>query len=287
VALITVLAIALAFPPVRAVANSFLQLFRVEQVRLLPVNMEALSQEMQSSQNLEALFTENVDVVRQGERQEVSTFDEAAGLAGFSLRQLTGVEGPTRFMVEPASAMTFKVDLELARGALREMGRGDIQLPDSLDGAVVKIDAPVSVTALIGDCGRIERQDPDVPVDTSKEPPICTTFTQAPSPSVSAPPEMDLTQMGQLYLQVLGMDEEEARLYAASVDWATTLVMPVPQGSGEYEEISVDGVKGLYVDYQYHRSQDYTLMWVKDGILYMLTGSGDRDAALELAASLK
>jgi hypothetical protein len=98
---------------------------------------------------------------------------------------------------------------------------------------------------------------------------------------------MDLTQMGQLYLQVLGMDEEEARLYAASVDWATTLVMPVPQGSGEYEEISVDGVKGLYVDYQYHRSQDYTLMWVKDGILYMLTGSGDRDAALELAASLK
>jgi len=286
-ALIAVLAVALAFPQVRAVANSFLQLFRVEQVRLLPVDMEALSEEMESSQNLEALFTDSVAVEQSGERREVTTFDEAAALAGFPLRQLTGAEGSTRFMVEPAGTMTFKVDLEMARSALREMGRDEIQLPDSLEGAVVKVEAPTSVTALIGECGKIERQDPDMPATEPAEPQACTVFTQAPSPAISAPPEMDLEQMGQLYLQVLGMSEEEARLYAASVDWATTLVMPVPQSGGEYEEVTVDGVQGLFHKTIHYNTEDYALMWVKDGIVYLLNGVGSRSDALDLVASLK
>jgi len=286
IALVAVLAISMAFPPVRAAANSFLQLFRVEQVRLLPMDTEALSQEMHSSKTLEALFTENVDVQRQGESQEVTTFKEAAALAPFAPRQLTGVEGPSRFMVEPGGTMTFKVDLEMARAALREMGRSDIQLPDSLEGAVVKMEVPVTVTTIIGECALPEPQDPDTQSSRPYRPIECTTFTQAPSPSISAPPELDLVQMGEIYLQVLGMSEEEAKLYAASVDWATTLVMPVPQnGRGEFEEIAVDGVQGLFIASEY--SDNFSLMWVKDGTLYLLTGTGDQTKALELVASLK
>jgi hypothetical protein len=288
VALVAVLAVALAFPQVRAAANSFLQLFRVEQVRMLPVDIDALAGDMEASQNLEALFTENVQVEEKGERRDVASFDEAAAAAGFPLRRLTGVTGPERYEVDPGASLTFKIDLEMARGALREMGRDDIQLPDSLEGAVVRVDASASVITMIGECAQAERrQNPDAPDQPPAEPPQCTTLLQAPSPSVSAPPEMDLQKMGELYLQVLGMDAEEAQIYASSVDWATTLVMPVPQNRGNYEEVTVDGVQGVLVALPYRYPQEYTLMWVKDGIVHVLNGAGDKAAALELAASLQ
>jgi len=124
IALVAVLAVALAFPQVRAAADSFLQMFRVEQVRLLPVDMNQLSSEMRSSEQLEALFTENVQVEKKGEPTDVGTFDEAAALAGFPLRRLSGVEGDARYSVEPGATMTFKVDLQWpARRCARSAAR--------------------------------------------------------------------------------------------------------------------------------------------------------------------
>ncbi|MDI6695529.1 MAG: zf-HC2 domain-containing protein [Anaerolineales bacterium] len=286
IALVAVLAISLAFPSVRAIANSFLQLFRVEQVRVISVDMDDLPGRMESSAQLEAFFSKNVQIEEQGEPQEVATLEEASALAGMPLRALAGE--PVQYSYQPGGAATFTIDLELLRAVLREMGRSDVQLPDSLDGAVVKVQIPGSVISQVGDCQSSQRAGSADPDQRSlNKLSDCITFFQMPSPSVSAPPELDIAQLGQIYLQVLGMSETEAAQFASKVDWTTTFVIPIPQGSADYKEVQVDGVTGALLQFRRGSGPGYMLIWVKNGVVYVLSGFGNKNAALEAAAALK
>ena len=284
--LVAALAVSLAFPSVRAIANSFLQLFRVEQVRVISVNMDALPGRMESSAQLEAFFSKNVQIEEQGEPQEVATLEEASALAGMPLRELPGE--PAQYLYQPGGAATITIDLELLRGVLREMGRSDVQLPDSLDGAVVKVQIPDSVITQVGDCQSSQRAGVAEPGQGSpNQSSDCVIFFQMPSPSVSAPPELDVAQLGQIYLQVLGMSETEAAQFASKVDWTTTFVIPIPQGSADYKEVQVDGVTGALLQFRRGSGPGYMLIWVKNGVVYVLSGFGNKNAALEAAAALK
>lgn len=285
-ALVAVLSVAMAFPPVRAAASSFLQLFRVEQVRIVPVDMNSFSTGMESSAQFEALFAENLELEENGEPQETTDAAEAAALAGITLR-LPAEETPEVFMVQPGGTATFTVDLELARAVLREVGRAEVALPDELDGAKIKIEIPSGVVALLGEC-RTPRRDPsDLPRQPGEDWDRCSTLTQLPSPSVSAPPDMDIAALGKIYMQVLGMTESQAALFASNVDWATTFVVPIPREEAEYAEVTVDGVSGTLITFGKGYRPSYTLLWVKDGMVYVLSGSGKADKALQIAATIQ
>lgn len=286
-ALVAVLAISLAFPPVQAIANSFLKLFRVQQVQVVPVDTERLAGEMRQSTRLEGLFSENVQVEEGGEPQEVASAEEASALLGLPVRLPAALQEKPKIMLQPGGSVTFTVDLELMRAVMQEMNRADIQLPDSLEGAVVKLDVPASVVALYGDCQVDERQmtDPDGP--TSADFPACTSFFQMPSPSVDAPPDLNVAQMGEIYLQVLGMTSEEAARFSSNVDWTSTFVIPVPRYGAEYQEVQVDGVTGTLIEHREYGESAFLLLWVKDGVVYALGGPGKADQALQIAASLK
>jgi hypothetical protein len=286
-ALVAVLAVSLAFPPVQAVANSFLKLFRVEQVRVVPVDTERLAGQMEQSTRLEGLFSESVKIEEGGEPQEVSSAEEASAQLGLQVRLPAALEDKPKIMVQPGGNVTFTIDLELMRAVMQEMNRPDIQLPDSLDGAVVKLEIPAGVVALYGDCQMEERpmNDPDAPSEVNF--PDCTSFFQMPSPSVDAPPDLDVAQMGEIYLQVLGLTPEEAARFSSNVDWTSTFVIPVPRYSAEYKEVQVDGVTGTLIETARYGGQDFLLLWVKDGVIYALGGAGGADDALQIAASLK
>lgn len=288
-ALVAVLAIAMAFPPVRAAASSFLQLFRVEQVRIIPIDMDTFNTGMESSAQFEALFAENVEVAENGEPQETTDAAEAAALAGIALR-LPAAEDPERFMVQPGGTATLTVDLEMVGAVLREIGRGDVQLPQDLDGAQIRIQIPTGVAALLGDCPapRQDMGDPDDPDNYHSEDwDRCTTLMQMPSPSISAPPDMDIEELGKIYMQVLGMTESDAALFAENVDWATTFVVPIPRNEAEYEEVQVDGVAGTLITSGMDYRPSYTLLWVKDGMVYVLNGPGGATEALQTAATIR
>jgi hypothetical protein len=51
--------------------------------------------------------------------------------------------------------------------------------------------------------------------------------------------------------------------------------------------VQVDGVTGTLIEYYRYGDQAYMLVWVKDGIVYALSGPGEADQALQIAASLK
>jgi hypothetical protein len=84
------------------------------------------------------------------------------------------------------------------------------------------------------------------------------------------------------------MTPEEAAQFSQNVDWTTTLVIPIPRNGTEYQDVLVDGVEGTLI-MQSERSNfpHYLLVWIKDGIVYGLTGPGMADSALEIANSME
>ncbi|MFC2054135.1 anti-sigma factor family protein [Chloroflexota bacterium] len=285
-AVIALLVVSLAFAPVRAIANTFLGLFRVEQVRVVEFSAQDLPGELGSSSQFEYIMSNDVDIQERGELQEVTSPEEASALAGFPVRLPAQIEGQETLEVLPGGDVTFNVNLEQIRTVLSDIGRADIELPDSLDGATVFVDIQAGVQAKYGECEFDLEED----LENHQTPRRldCTTFLQIPSPTVSAPPGLDIVQIGEAFLQVTGMSPEEAADFARSVDWTTTLIIPVPRYGSEHEEVQVDGVTGTLIqEYGYKMDDRYLLIWVKDGILHALSGPGDSTAALEIASSLK
>jgi hypothetical protein len=287
-AIVTILAVSLTFPSVRALANSFLGLFRVEQIQVIEFDADKVSEQMESSSQLEQILGDNVQFEELGEPQEVASAAEASDLAGFEVRLPEDMDSEMALTLQPGANMTFNADIDLIQTVLDEIGRSDIQLPPGIDGAQVELDIPASVTAQYGQCDFEELpkpEDGEHPIKDAGREMNCTSFMQVPSPTISAPPGLDIAKIGEAYLQLLGMSQEEAESFSQNVDWTTTFIVPIPQYYADYEEVTVDGVTGTYIQNKY--ASWYVLLWVKDGIVHSLSGPENKAEALSIANSLK
>ena len=290
--LVVILAISMAFAPVRAIANSFLGLFRVQQIQVVQVNPGNLPEQLGSSYQLEYFMSNDMQIQQQGEIEIVSSPAEASQLAGISVRLPPGMNTEPILEVSPQAQITFTVQLALVQAVLEEIGREDISLPPEIDGAVVTVDLPHMVNASYGDCYSDDTEmlpegyDPDDP--TLARLPDCTTLVQMFSPQVNAPEGLDLTRLGEAYLQLLGMEPGEAAQFSQNIDWASTLVIPIPVYEATYREVEVDGVRGtLILGDQGDYGQQYVLIWIKGEIVYVLTGPGNASTAIRLGNSLR
>jgi hypothetical protein len=110
---------------------------------------------------------------------------------------------------------------------------------------------------------------------------------EMPSPSVDAPPDLDVARLVELGLQFTGMSAEQAKAYAASIDWTSTLVIPIPNNAATYQQVSVDGVTGTLIQRPSDDAPQYVLVWVKDGIIYAISALGsDSASAINMANSM-
>lgn len=282
------LAGALAFEPARTLANEFLALFRVEQVRVVQFDSEDLPQKLENSSQLEYIFSNDVQVEETGEARQVASLEEASALLSFPARLPTQIDEQPKFIVQPSGKLDMKIDLDLVRGVLKDIEREDIQLPDELDGAHISIEIPSGLAAYYGTCDLEigeEPVDPDQPIKRSDWE-SCTTLMQIPSPVISAPPDLDLNKIGEAYLQILGMDAQEAASFASSVNWTSTFIVPIPRYSVDYEEAIVAGTKATLIYDKEGYNQHYLLLWIRDGVVFVLGGWGDKLEALQIANSI-
>jgi hypothetical protein len=286
VGVLAILAIALLFPSVRAVANSFLGLFRVQQITLIPVDSGDMPDRLAASKQLESLMSDEANFEDVGEYQVVQDAAQASELAGIPVRLPADLGQPAQIEVQPGGKMSMTIDLPRIQAVLEEIGRSDIQLPPEIDGAQVSVEIPVAVQASFGDCNYEAGEfDPD---QSPQLPRDCTTLLQAASPEINAPPGLDIARLGQAFLEVMGMPPEKAAEFSQSVDWSNTLVIPVPRNIGSFKEVTVDGVPGKLVWDRYQPDEpQYMLMWVKDGVVYGLSGQGEKEEALQIANSLQ
>lgn len=285
------LAVSLAFPPVRAIANNFLGLFRVQQFTVVQVNPQVLYGQLNNNSQFEAFFTQNVQIQeRRGATRQpypVTTATEAGAIANLPVRLPAADLEDLAIMVQPGGTASYTVDLAQLRTLLAAIGRDDILLPDSLQGAEISLQAPDAVIAQWGKCLDLESMPAEtIDPDAGAKPAFskCTTLIQMPSPTISAPPELDLQQLGAAYLQFLGMSSQEAEHFARNINWASTFIIPLPRGEATYRDVPVDGVTGIIIQ---HSSRQYMLAWIKDGIIYALSGTGDGSSAVTLADSMQ
>lgn len=289
--IVLILAISLAFPGVRALAVSFLGLFRLERITLIQVeDMQETGTRLNNSEKFNALFDEDVQYEAIGEYRQNVTAAEAGALAGIPLRLPTEkVEGDPTLNLQQGARLTYTVDLPELRDILQEIGREDIQLPADMDGATISVEMPIAVLANYGDC---DYRNADRNGRWTPWLPHCIQFVQLASPTISAPPGLDVAQLGKAFLQLMGLSEDEATQISQTVDWTTTLVLPVPTAYGAtYHDVMVDGVTGTLIGQSQNtpngRATLNTLLWVKDGVLYSLSYPGYFQDALAIANSLK
>lgn len=284
------LALLLAFPTTRALAGEFLNLFRVQQVTVLsidPNNLQSLTGNEALGKQLSELISSSTVVTDEpGDPVEAATGEEASGLAGFSVRLPEGQTASGIYVTESA-AFTMTVDREKAQALIDGAGRTDLVVPEAIDGAEISVGIPATVSASFGDCPTPDLEGGEDPFDMGEKYPDCIVLTQMTSPLVDVPENVDMAQLAQIALEFSGMSTEEAASFASSVDWATTLVVPIPRDVTTHSEVSVDGVTGTLIQRTVEHSPEYLLMWVKDGILYAIADTGsDTAPAFTLAESL-
>lgn len=291
VALVTLL---FTFTPLRSWAESFLAIFRVEHFTVLELNPTAIHGGLQNdaffNQTIGHILSDEVTVTQAPQKPvPVASAAVASRLAGFRIRLLAD-QSPSTLLFRSGAAAQMKLDRDRLQSILDEAGHSDLQIPESVDGAVVGLRLPAGIMALYGNCGNLaaRMQGIQQPANNDEADSSCVSLMELPSPVVSAPPQIDPGQIAQIALQFLGMSANEAASFTQTVDWTTTLVLPVVQGQTSYENVYIAGNDGVLLRPKSPRSANhFTLMWVDNGIVYGLVGSGDDTTAINLAEQLE
>jgi len=292
-----VIALILAFPATRALAGELLSLFRVQQVTVVPVDFTGMEQlDGTVGQNISQLISESVTMQKEpSDPVSVATTDEASQLAGFNVRAPEG-QIPSRISVMSGASFTFTIDRAKAQALLDEAGRNDLVLPQDVDGADVSVNIPSSASLAFGTCPepsseseaeREKQRETQGHGSPGRMYADCIIFAQIPSPEVSAPASLDINKLAQIGLEFTGMTAEEAAEFTSTVDWTSTLVVPIPKNAATNQQVTVDGVTGTLIERPSDDAPQFALFWVKDGIIYTIGGLGSNSQkALEIANSL-
>ena len=292
-----VIALILAFPSTRALAGELLNLFRVQNVAVVEVDFTGMQQlDGVVGRDISQLISDSITIQKEpSDPVNVASADEASQLVGFTVRAPEGMT-PSRISVMNGASFTFTIDRDKAQALLDEAGRSDLVLPEEVDGADVSVNIPSSVSIAFGTCpepssdseAERERQRE---METSGSPgrvyKDCIILAQIPSPEVSAPASLDIAKLAQIGLEFTGMTSEEAVQFTSTVDWTSTLVVPIPKNAASYQQVTVDSVTGTLIERPSDDAPQFALFWVKDGIIYTIGGLGNNaQKALEIANSL-
>lgn len=273
VSAVMILAILLSIAPVRDAAADFLGLFRVRKFAVIPLDQQQANQ-------LDALL-EQADTGAYGEpqltreegpEQIVTDAAQAAALAGYGVRRPGRLpEGAVleKFTVQAGPAMHYEIDRSTLEVAMRAAGARTDGLPET-----EKLTLDVDVAS-------ITRQQYRLGLNRLE-------LMQVPSPEVSLPEGLDPVTLAETAFLFLGMPADEASRLATSIDWTSTLVIPLPAQAAQAREVSVDGVTGLLIEDTEKARKNSALLWERDGFLYFLSGTNvDQKLLLDVADSLQ
>ena len=274
---IAIVGFAFTLPPVQAAAEAFLELFRVRQftgVQFDPQRLESLGQSLESSGiRPEAIFG---DVQEFSEPQVVSyaTAAEAGAAAGIEVRTPAWVpQGYSSTAIMASSEVAGSLTLKTAglQQVVDALGLGDVEVPEGLDGqaATVRISPVVTQSYASGD--------------------LHLHVLQARSPEVSFPAGVDLSKLAYAALRVLGMSRAEAYRMSVTIDWRSTLIVPVPTQAVAYRPVNVDGNEGLLIEglAQGEEFPGGVLMWSSGEQTFAVTGPVSGDELLAIAQNLR
>jgi|SRR5581483_324679 hypothetical protein len=268
------------FPPAQAVAQDFLNLFRVKKFAAITIDSARANQLESSNLDMDKLFSDNVQITQDpGKPVQVASVQEASTRAGFQVAVPLAVPqgAKPKVYVQGAGAAVLTVDTNKAQSILETLGINDVQIPAQLNGAKINISKPAVV--------QLEY--------TLKNGTIM--LMQSPSPEVDLPAGVNLQQLGEIGLRVLGLSKQEAHDFAQKVDWSSTFLIPIPADAGEVRQVTVNGADGLMITSNGtakngrspYAKGDAVVLWASNGMVYAMQGNSNAVDLLELANSVQ
>jgi hypothetical protein len=277
----------ISFAPARSWGQKILEMLRVQKLAVVPIDFAALERSPNDQRSAGKLLTQLISdsvvvTMKPGEPQVASDPTVASQMAGFPVRALNNLGSPKKVLVQGEAAFHAKLNRERMEDLLSQVGRSDIQIPASADGSTIAVHTSKMVRLIYGSC----KDERDLKQSAASS--NCVSFMQSPSPTVSLPPSLDVPALAEAALQVTGMSAAEAHAFSRTVDWSSTLVIPVPDRGSSVRTVAVDGVTGNLIETATRGRfpGGYDLLWLKNGMVYSLHGSGNADQALAAAAAL-
>jgi putative zinc finger protein len=274
-----------AFPSGRSLAQRFLATLRIERVQPVRLDLSSLDGNRPLQQMLSQMVSDKVVVTVDEKPQHLATAADASQRAGFQVRLLGARTDAPTFTLEGQHSFHMTIDRARLQDIFDQSGRPDLLLPATLDGAMVSVHIPRSVRLEYGNCPHGIEGEEDAQRESSGGS-NCLALEEAPSPLVNFPSDLNIQQLAEIGFQLAGMSATQARELCQSIDWRSTLVLPIPRFLGSYSLVEVNGVQGTLIQDSSRRRPGYVLIWVKDGIIYCLAGQEDPSKAVTLANSL-
>jgi hypothetical protein len=269
---------ALTLPAVRAKANSFLALFR--EVNFVAVPLESgTAVERTAGIDLQNLIGDRVQVIEENAPVSVVSREAASAAAGFHAEMPTVLpEGTvlTEIKVSGRNVVRVTADTTRLRQLLDALGLGDVNVPEDLDGETAMITVkPMVMTEF----AQGERR---------------AALMQGPIPEVLLPAGVDLAQLGEIGLRMMGLPEADAREFARKVDWKTTLVVPVPPMASSFRQVLIGSSQGVEIEGPIYEPETRVvrgnwnlLLWSKGGRVYGIRSTMRFNDVLAMANSLQ
>jgi hypothetical protein len=276
-AALAVLVALFAIPAVRVGAQAMLDMFRVRNFVGVSFNADRLEKLRSLKQdNAMMVFDRQKMIQDPGKPSVQPSVGAASAVAGFQVEQpsflpnglaldTVAVSGEGRAQLGASSAKL--------RQLLDALGLNDVQVPPNLDTQ----DISVHMYPVVAQSYRSEKHR--------------LALLQSRHPEVSLPAGVDLARMGEIGLRILGMDAYEAHRMAQSIDWRSTLLVPVPTTATSFRQVTVKGNSGLLVNSTVEsdgkKREVGVLLWTEGERVFALRGTlGGRDL-MEVAESVR
>jgi hypothetical protein len=290
--------------PLRSWAQRILSMLRVQKITVVSIDPNVLMSgdgpDTRPFRLINQFVSSSVVVTMEpGKPDVVPNVTEAARLLGHPVETIGSLGAPQRIEIHGETAFQMTIDRDRIETLLDDVGRSDIRVPESANGALIAVHIPKSALLMYGDCplrhtytsSNAQSQAEELAkrkmeyMQNLKD--NCTYFVQASSPTISVPPDLKMSEIAEAALELGGMTPAEAHSFCQTVDWSSTMVVPVPRNTSSYETVTVDGVEGTLISETLRHGNRYSLVWIKNGVIHSLTGYGSPSDALNLAASLQ
>jgi hypothetical protein len=171
--------------------------------------------------------------------------------------------------VQTGPAIRFDIERAGLVALAAAAGLGDVAVPE-VETLTLEVDVPTTVVQELrtGDGGDL-------------------VMLQMPSPQATWPEGIDPVAFAEVGLLLLGMSDEDASRLAETIDWTSTVVVPLPTDIGTSSEVTVDGVTGLLLEssgMEPGSEEERMLLWERDGMVYAVVGKWVGARQLLLAA---
>jgi len=276
--LVALLASLILFPSVRASAQAFLDLFRVRNFTAVSVSPDRMKQLEDGKLDLKSLIGDRVQTVTEpGPPQVVMSAAQAGAATGMFVKVPTvlpsGLQADT-VSWRGAGEAQITADVTRLHQLLDALEIRDVSIPMAIDGQKIDVKMPPAVRQrFVHDQLRAE-------------------LFQSKSPEVGLPAGVNLAELGEIGLRILGLDATEARRLAQSIDWRSTMLVPVPANVGSFRQVEVNGRPGLLVTIDNttpdgKRHQGSIVLWSQDDMVYALNGNLSGVDLLQMANSVR